>query len=196
MRDGDPQGDGQGAPQGTEDHRDYCGQNRKVRTTTKTVVVASGDATLSAGTKRTLTLTLNSTGRALLAKVGKLKAVVTVSSGGKTIKTVTVTVLKAEKPKEEDEAEVILRSRRRARACYPRLRRSMTMLTSTTLVPQLQEPTLKQKSTSDSPGPHIPIAGKDGSGPQSPKPESDGDRHRRDRRGLSRIGAAYVNPRT
>ena len=41
----------------------------------------------------------NSTGRALLTKFGKLAVVVTISSGSKiktTIKTVTVTVLKAE----------------------------------------------------------------------------------------------------
>lgn len=65
------------------------------------VVVASGGVTLAAATKKTLTLTINSTGRALLSKFGKLKAIVTVSSGGKTIKTVTVTVLKAEKPKKK-----------------------------------------------------------------------------------------------
>ena len=48
--------------------------------------------TLSAGTTQTLTLTLNATGQALLAKFGKLTAIVTVSSGGKTIDTATVTV--------------------------------------------------------------------------------------------------------
>ncbi len=78
-----------------------AGKKRKTRTTTKTVVVASGGVTLAAGTKKTLTLTINSTGRALLAKFGKLKVIVTISSGGKTIKTVTVTVLKAEKPKKK-----------------------------------------------------------------------------------------------
>lgn len=78
-----------------------AGNKRKVRTTTKTVVVASGGVTLAAAKKKTLTLTLNATGRALLSKFGKLKAIVTVSSGGKTIKTVTVTVLKAKKPKKK-----------------------------------------------------------------------------------------------
>ncbi len=78
-----------------------AGKKRKTRTTTKTVVVASGGVTLAAGTKKTLTLTINSTGRALLAKFGKLKVIVTISSGGKTIKTVTVTVLKAKKPKKK-----------------------------------------------------------------------------------------------
>jgi FG-GAP repeat len=76
-------------------------QKKKPTTTTKTVVVASGGVTLAAGAHQTLTLTLNSTGRALLAKFGKLKAIVTVSSGGKTIKTATVTVLKAEKHKKK-----------------------------------------------------------------------------------------------
>jgi hypothetical protein len=78
-----------------------AGKKRKVRTTTKTVVVASGGVTLAAATKKTLTLTINSTGRALLSKFGKLKAIVTISSAGKTVKTVTVTVLKAEKPKKK-----------------------------------------------------------------------------------------------
>jgi hypothetical protein len=66
---------------------------------TKQVVVASGGVTLLAGKKKTLTLKLNSTGRALLTKFGKLAVVVTISSGSKiktTIKTATVTVLKAE----------------------------------------------------------------------------------------------------
>ncbi len=62
----------------------------------KQAVVASGGVTLSAGTKKTLTLNLNSTGRALLSKLGKLTVVVTISSGGKTIKTVTTTLLKAD----------------------------------------------------------------------------------------------------
>ncbi len=67
--------------------------------TTKQVVVASGAATLPAGTTKVLTLTLNSTGQALLSKFGKLAAIVTVSSGGKTIDTATVAVQKTAKPK-------------------------------------------------------------------------------------------------
>jgi len=74
---------------------------KKVRTTTKQVVVASGGVTLAAGTKKTLTLRLNSNRRALLSKFGKLKAIVTVSSGGKVIKRVTVTVLQRAKPKKK-----------------------------------------------------------------------------------------------
>jgi hypothetical protein len=78
-------------------------KKRKVHRTTKTVVVASGGVTLAAATKKTLTLTINATGRALLARFGKLKARVTVSSGGKIVKTVTVTLVqaKAEKPKKK-----------------------------------------------------------------------------------------------
>jgi hypothetical protein len=71
----------------------------KKPTASKQVVIASGAVTLSAGKDKMLTLALNSTGRALLSKFGKLKAIVTISSSGKTIKTVTVTLLMAEKPK-------------------------------------------------------------------------------------------------
>jgi hypothetical protein len=74
---------------------------KKVRTTTKQVVVASGGVSLAASTKKTLTLKLNATGRALLSRFGKLKAIVTVSSGGKVIKRVTVTVLQPAKPKKK-----------------------------------------------------------------------------------------------
>ena len=74
---------------------------KKLRTTTKKVVVASGSATLVAGTSKTLTLKLDSIGLALLKKLGTLRAVVTVNSGGKTIHTATVTVHKAAKPKKK-----------------------------------------------------------------------------------------------
>jgi hypothetical protein len=76
-----------------------AGAKKKARTTTKQVVVASGGVTLSAGATQTLTLTLNSAGRALLSKFGKLTTIVTISSAGKTIDTVTVTVQKAAKSK-------------------------------------------------------------------------------------------------
>jgi FG-GAP repeat len=75
-------------------------KKKNARTTTKQVVVASGGATLSAGTRQTLTLTLNATGKSLLSKFGKLPASVTVSSAGKTIDTTTVTVHKT-KPKKK-----------------------------------------------------------------------------------------------
>ena len=74
---------------------------KKARTTTKQVVVATAGATLAAGATKRYTLTLNATGRALLAKFGKLTAIVTVSSGAKTIDTVTVEVQKAAKPKKK-----------------------------------------------------------------------------------------------
>jgi hypothetical protein len=77
-----------------------AGAKKNARVTTKQVVVAGGGATLSAGATQTLTLTLNATGRALLAKFGKLPAIVTVSSAGKTIGTATVTVQKT-KPKKK-----------------------------------------------------------------------------------------------
>jgi hypothetical protein len=72
-------------------------QHKKPSTTTKTVVVASGGVTLAVGAKQTLTLKLDATGRALLAEFGKLKAIVTVSSGGATVKAATVAVDKAAK---------------------------------------------------------------------------------------------------
>jgi hypothetical protein len=71
--------------------------HQRVRTTTKQVVIASGGVTLSAGTKKTLTLRLDSTGRALLSKFGKLKTIVTVTSGGRAVKTVSVKVLRPAK---------------------------------------------------------------------------------------------------
>jgi hypothetical protein len=64
----------------------------KVPTRTKGVVVASGGVTLSAGRTKTLTIRLDSTGRVLLSRFGRLKAIVTVTSGGRAIKTATVTV--------------------------------------------------------------------------------------------------------
>jgi hypothetical protein len=78
------------------------GKKKKAHATTKQVVVASGGATLPvpAGTTKVLTLTLNSTGQALLSKFGKLTMTVTVSSAGKTIDTTTVTVRKT-KPKKK-----------------------------------------------------------------------------------------------
>jgi hypothetical protein len=66
---------------------------------TKRVVIAAASTILAAGATKTITIKLNSTGLALLKKFGKLKAIVTVISGGKTIGTVTVTVQKQAKPK-------------------------------------------------------------------------------------------------
>jgi hypothetical protein len=65
---------------------------KEARIKTKQVLVSAGGATLSAGSTKTLTLKLNATGRALLAKFGKLEVVVTATSSGKTIGTGTVKV--------------------------------------------------------------------------------------------------------
>jgi hypothetical protein len=63
------------------------------------VVIATGSASLAAGASKTLELTLNGTGSALLRKYGKLTAIATVSSGGETISTATVHWQKATKRK-------------------------------------------------------------------------------------------------
>ncbi len=68
---------------------------KKAAVKKKQVVIATGSASLAAGASKTLELTLNRTGNALLEKFGKLTAIVTVSSGGKTIDTATVHLQKA-----------------------------------------------------------------------------------------------------
>ncbi|MGD0455174.1 MAG: hypothetical protein ABSB69_16425 [Solirubrobacteraceae bacterium] len=75
--------------------------SKKKAAKTKTVVIAGGTATFAAGATKTLTLTLNATGRALLAKYGKLSVLVTISSAGKTLETLTVRVVKPAKPKKK-----------------------------------------------------------------------------------------------
>ncbi len=72
---------------------------KKATAKKKRVVIATGSATLAAGASKTLELTLNATGNALLKKYGKLTAIVTVSSGGTTISTATVYWQKATKGK-------------------------------------------------------------------------------------------------
>jgi hypothetical protein len=57
---------------------------------TKVVVVASGSASLKAGAVEKLKLKLNRTGEALLKRYRSLAVIVTITSGGKKIKTVTV----------------------------------------------------------------------------------------------------------
>jgi hypothetical protein len=74
---------------------------KKPAAKTRQVVIASGGATLAAGTTKSFTLTLNGAGSALLAKYGKLAAKVTVSSAGKTIGTATITLHKATKGKKK-----------------------------------------------------------------------------------------------
>lgn len=74
---------------------------KKVAVKKKQVVIASGSASLAAGTSKTLKLTLNGTGNGLLKKFGKLTAILTVSSGGQTISTATVHLQKAPKGKKK-----------------------------------------------------------------------------------------------
>jgi hypothetical protein len=76
-------------------------RKKKAHTQTKHVVIATANASLPAGATKTLTLTLNATGNALLKKYGKLTTTVTASSGGKTLQTSTVHVQKAAKPKKK-----------------------------------------------------------------------------------------------
>lgn len=73
----------------------------KKKPKTKTVVIAGGSASLAAGATETLTLKLNATGRALLARYGKLNVLVTISAGGKTIEKLAVRVLEPPKPKKK-----------------------------------------------------------------------------------------------
>ncbi len=72
---------------------------KKAATKKKQVVIATGSAALAAGASKTLELTLNRTGSALLARYGKLTAIVTVSLSGKTISTATVHLQRATKGK-------------------------------------------------------------------------------------------------
>ncbi len=76
-------------------------KKKKARSQTKRVAIAAGSATLAAGTTKTLALTLNASGRALLAKFGKLTAVVSVTSAGKVLGTATVTLKKPAKAKKK-----------------------------------------------------------------------------------------------
>ena len=76
-------------------------KKKKARSQTKRVVIATAGATLAAGTTKTLTLKLNASGRALLAKFGKLTAVVNVTCAGKVLGTAIVTVKKPAKAKKK-----------------------------------------------------------------------------------------------
>ena len=105
-----------------------AGTKKKARTTTKQVVVASGGVTLAAGATKTLTLKLNSTGRALLCKVRQAQGDRDRQLGRQDDQDGHRHSAKGRKAERRREEEVILRSRRCARACYSRLRRSMTML--------------------------------------------------------------------
>jgi hypothetical protein len=87
---------------------------KKPKPKTKQVVIATAATILAAGATKTITIKLNATGLTLLKKFGKLNAIVTVRSAGKTIDTVTITVQKAAKPKKRKTARAAadsLRSR-------------------------------------------------------------------------------------
>jgi hypothetical protein len=66
---------------------------------TRTVAIAGAGVSLAAGATRTVTLTLNATGQALLKKHGKLTVLVSLSSAGKTLQTLTVRVVEPRKAK-------------------------------------------------------------------------------------------------
>jgi len=66
---------------------------------TKVVVVASASKTLSAGATKTVSISLNATGRKLLARFHKLTVDLTVRIGGKTVKSETVVVRASKKKK-------------------------------------------------------------------------------------------------
>ena len=71
---------------------------KKRKAKTKVVTVASGGGSVTPGSSRTVTLTLNATGSALLARFHKLKVLVVVRSGGKVLDSTTVTITEP-KPK-------------------------------------------------------------------------------------------------
>jgi hypothetical protein len=71
----------------------------KATSTTKHVVVATGAASLSAGSAKSLTVVVNRAGLALLSKFKSFPAVVTVISGGKTIRRVIIVLHRPVKKK-------------------------------------------------------------------------------------------------
>jgi hypothetical protein len=66
---------------------------------TKVLTIVRGTVVLGAGQTRTLTLVLNATGRALLAKYGRLAARVRLSVAGRTVSTQIAHVSKPKKKK-------------------------------------------------------------------------------------------------
>jgi hypothetical protein len=76
-------------------------KKKKARSQTKPVTIAASGATLAAGETKTFTLALDASGRALLARFGKLTAVVSVTSAGKVVSTATITVKKSAKAKKK-----------------------------------------------------------------------------------------------
>ena len=73
----------------------------KTKTKATVVIIAKASGKLAAGKSTTLKLTLNATGKVLLKKFGKLKAIVKVTAGGKTLKTQTVTITEPKPSKKE-----------------------------------------------------------------------------------------------
>jgi hypothetical protein len=76
-----------------------AGEKKATKAKTKVVKVASGSGTLASGKSKTLKL--NSAGKALLKRFGKLKVKVAVTAGGKTVKTATVSVTKPKAKKKK-----------------------------------------------------------------------------------------------
>ncbi|HEY1478888.1 MAG TPA: hypothetical protein VGF46_02615 [Gaiellales bacterium] len=72
---------------------------KQAHVVTRRVVVASASVSLSPGTSKTSTPAVNAAGRALLRRFARLPSVVTVSGGGKTLKTAHVSIQRAAKPK-------------------------------------------------------------------------------------------------
>jgi hypothetical protein len=65
---------------------------KKSKTTTKVTTIATAKGTVAGGKTVTVTLSLNKTGAALLKRYGKLKTLVTVTAGGKTVSKTTITL--------------------------------------------------------------------------------------------------------
>ena len=72
---------------------------KKAKPKTKVVTIASETATLTAGTRERLTLSLNHTGAALLSRLHKLSAEVRVTAGGKPLQSSAVTIRAQKKAK-------------------------------------------------------------------------------------------------
>jgi hypothetical protein len=76
-------------------------RKRKAKTGARTrqVLIASADVTLAAGTTKTLTVTLNAVGRALLDRYGKLTTKVTIDSGASTLESTILILQRPKQPK-------------------------------------------------------------------------------------------------
>lgn len=76
-----------------------CSGIRVVETTNKTKLLASARLSLKAGQTKTVTLTLNSMGKRLLARLGKLPVVISVAINTTTVKGAHATLHSPKKPK-------------------------------------------------------------------------------------------------